>query len=891
MQLKELESKVSNIEEVITGLNTIQDLEQLIWNFEHPDLDFNPVGLTEFVCSDNYLDCGEEIFACCKKDLESIEKGGQKIIILEGAPGCGKSFTSSCIFAYSIYRMLCLRNPQKTFGLARGTLMCAMNMGVNELNAKNVIFNEIKARIDNSPFYQKYFRPDDDVKSMMNFDKKISLIPGNSKMSFPLGFNVFCAAMDDCAWYQDTDLLDIGKEMFNALDKRISRRYPTCDWAYLLMVSNPSYNAKWIERMQERALENPEKIWAMRRTIWEAKPWIYCGETFEYEGRAIPIEHKDDYEKDPVTAERDLESKPSAALMPFFKSLIPVYQSLNKSIKNPVEGKFFNIISPDFKPYSDSNYFMHLDLAKNKCSAAFALSRWVSTNKIRVDLIMRFDPKVLGGEINFEDVREYIYLLKEMGFNIRKITLDGFQSVDTIQILKRKGFTADNLSLDRSDVPYETFKSKVLEGIVEFPWVDIEDTRVFETPRSPEEWFMRECKTLEKAGNKITKPAKGTKDVIDAVCLSGDTKISLLNGDEVAIKELVGKEFYVYSCLPNGKIVFGKANNVRKIGNKKVIKLTFDNGESLICTPEHKIMMRSGKYINADKLCVGESLMPLYRDVSKNKNGLNGYEIYKDNIDSKNKYTHQEVAKQVLNFSYKNNIHNRQVIHHKDINKRNNSPDNFIIMDWHKHRKLHCKLASENLKRMWKDPVFRKECLSRISKIGKKNKGKSFIKYNKSKERIEKLKANGLFKRNGLMVMNKFWEDENFRKNHKKRLTGENNYQFRKDISFHNIIAGFRNGIKEKLDMYKYLKCGWRTFERIIKNKGYKNWREVKSNYNHKISKIEILNEKVDVYDMTVDKYHNFSIASGIFVHNCGSVYNAIEVGNKKARKLTAKIV
>ena len=131
---------------------------------------------------------------------------------------------------------------------------------------------------------------------------------------------------------------------------------------------------------------------------------------------------------------------------------------------------------------------------------------------------MRFDPKVLGGEIIFEDLREYIYLLKDMGFNLRKGSLDGFQSVDTIQILNRRGISAELLSLDRSDVPYETFKAKVLDGIVEFPWVNIDDTRVFELPRSPEEWFIKEAKTLEKAGTKIVKPPKGTKDVIDAVC-------------------------------------------------------------------------------------------------------------------------------------------------------------------------------------------------------------------------------------------------------------------------------------------------------------------------------------------------------------------------------------
>ena len=39
-------------------------------------------------------------------------------------------------------------------------------------------------------------------------------------------------------------------------------------------------------------------------------------------------------------------------------------------------------------------------------------------------------------------------------------------------------------------------------------------------------------------------------------------------------------------------------------------------------------------------------------------------------------------------------------------------------------------------------------------------------------------------------------------------------------------------------------------------------------NYNHKIKKIEWLNEKIDVYDLEVKDTHNFALASGVFVHN-----------------------
>lgn len=43
---------------------------------------------------------------------------------------------------------------------------------------------------------------------------------------------------------------------------------------------------------------------------------------------------------------------------------------------------------------------------------------------------------------------------------------------------------------------------------------------------------------------------------------------------------------------------------------------------------------------------------------------------------------------------------------------------------------------------------------------------------------------------------------------------------------------------------------------------------EAVKNYNHKISSIEYLSEKMDVYDIEVENTHNFALASSIFVHN-----------------------
>jgi hypothetical protein len=94
-------------------------------------------------------------------------------------------------------------------------------------------------------------------------------------------------------------------------------------------------------------------------------------------------------------------------------------------------------------------------------------------------------------------------------------------------------------------------------------------------------------------------------------CFTGDTKISLLNGVELPIKDLVGlEEFWVYSCTPEGKIVPGRGHTAHKTREKaKIIKITLDNGETIRCTPDHMFMLKNGSYKEAKDLTSKDSLM------------------------------------------------------------------------------------------------------------------------------------------------------------------------------------------------------------------------------------------------------------------------------------------
>lgn len=99
------------------------------------------------------------------------------------------------------------------------------------------------------------------------------------------------------------------------------------------------------------------------------------------------------------------------------------------------------------------------------------------------------------------------------------------------------------------------------------------------------------------------------------VCFSGDTKVKCLDGNSYSFKELVdsGKsELWVYSKTPEGKVVPGKAKNIRMTRqNSKLVEVTLDTGFVIKCTPDHPFMLRTGIYREAQYLTSGDSLMPL----------------------------------------------------------------------------------------------------------------------------------------------------------------------------------------------------------------------------------------------------------------------------------------
>ena len=102
-------------------------------------------------------------------------------------------------------------------------------------------------------------------------------------------------------------------------------------------------------------------------------------------------------------------------------------------------------------------------------------------------------------------------------------------------------------------------------------------------------------------------------------CLSYDTKIPLLDGRVVSISDLKDEEeFWVYSCNNEGQIVPGHGHSARVTKTvSKIYRIILNNQEIIECTDNHPFMLKTGVFIRADKLNVGDSLMPLHKKFVK----------------------------------------------------------------------------------------------------------------------------------------------------------------------------------------------------------------------------------------------------------------------------------
>ncbi|MBK9711020.1 MAG: DNA topoisomerase (ATP-hydrolyzing) subunit B [Kouleothrix sp.] len=190
-------------------------------------------------------------------------------------------------------------------------------------------------------------------------------------------------------------------------------------------------------------------------------------------------------------------------------------------------------------------------------------------------------------------------------------------------------------------------------------------------------------------------------------CFSGDTRVALADGRALSFEEIVaeqaaGKDHFCYTIRNDGTIGIERIVNPRVTRRgAEVVRVTLDNGETLVCTPDHRFMLRDGSYRPAADLTGGDSLMPLYRKLSDRRESgitIDGYEMAWNPRSDSWLFTHTLA-------DWYNRWHGVYVeadgdhCHHIDFNKRNNNPTNIQRLPADVHLALHREHVGRTLHR------------------------------------------------------------------------------------------------------------------------------------------------------------------------------------------------
>ncbi len=164
--------------------------------------------------------------------------------------------------------------------------------------------------------------------------------------------------------------------------------------------------------------------------------------------------------------------------------------------------------------------FVHIDLSRTRDSCGIAVVKQTGQVEITaadtpnttlvkpifaVEAAISIKPNP-NTELIFSDLRGWLLeIIDQHGIDIYSITMDGYQSADTMQIFRRRGIKTWEVSVDRTPEPYEYFRECLYEGRVAM--VDSAT-------------LVRELIELERnmETGSIDHPPRGSKDVADAVC-------------------------------------------------------------------------------------------------------------------------------------------------------------------------------------------------------------------------------------------------------------------------------------------------------------------------------------------------------------------------------------
>ena len=488
------------------------------------------------------------------KALEGINDGTRVECVLTGAIGVAKTTLALYTQAYQLYLLSCLRNAHSVFDLDPSSEILIVFQSISKNLAADVDYKRFRDMIGNAPYFVSHFPFNKDRESDLSFPRRVIVKPIAGHDQAAIGQNViggildeinFMAVVEKSKLSQDGGIYDQAMQNYNTIARRRESRFMTKGFlpGMLCLVSSRNYPGQFTDQKEREARTN-KHIYVYDKRLWEIRPTRFSGEKFEVfigdetrrpfikaatdriadEDRAlvidIPVEYLSSFENDILSSLRDIAGVSTLALHPFMMNTQAVAACFDvvPSILSGPDCDFRSTrvqIFPRRFVHPECPRFAHGDtgqtgdsfgLAIGHCPGFKAMPRGDEVEMlpiIQFDMVLEIRPP-RGSEIEFENPRRLLYKLRELGLPIKWVTLDSYQSTDTLQLLRQRGFIVGLQSMDADTRAYDVTKQAFYDHRVRSP----------AHPKAQAEFVRLERDPKTK---KIDHPMRGSKDCSDAM--------------------------------------------------------------------------------------------------------------------------------------------------------------------------------------------------------------------------------------------------------------------------------------------------------------------------------------------------------------------------------------
>lgn len=278
-------------------------------------------------------------------------------VILSGAIGTGKSTCANYLLMRKIYELSCYFPIQALYNLMSTKKIVGAYFNINKEVASQTGYGQLKTMIDSTPYFQKIFKRDEKINSIISWPKEGLYIKFASSSSDVLGMDLIMSILDEANFFHGdgvkgnsiNDIVSKAQALYMDVRARGKSRFivNNVDYTFNVLVSSSLYDSSFTAgRIKESLGDRHIKVYEPK--LWEVKGSNYSKEKFlVFSGNEL-IEPlicnsvadvnliRDHYKLDKSEAETPLEAIKDIVDYEIHKRFIEVPMDFRKEFNNNI---------------------------------------------------------------------------------------------------------------------------------------------------------------------------------------------------------------------------------------------------------------------------------------------------------------------------------------------------------------------------------------------------------------------------------------------------------------------------------------------------------------------------------------------------------------------------